>query len=121
MVGPRQGAPLRNYALQQNWFKRDSLKEGRGVRTWSRGRGSQRAMRAEKKSRGLLETKRKHGRGAGESVLLFVTNNLAHLTAAAGLGLSSGYVAEGGPGRGIACTVTFIPFCLIKNKELGRK
>lgn len=40
LAGPRQGVPLRNYAMQQLWCE-GYLEEGRGVRSWRRDRGRQ--------------------------------------------------------------------------------
>ena len=36
-----QGVPLRNYTMQQTWYKMDLLGEGRRVRNWGRDRGTQ--------------------------------------------------------------------------------
>lgn len=70
-MGPCQGVPPRNYAMQQLWYKEVYLGEGRGVRTWrSRGRrrhvdrqtDESRAMRAGK--RGQRRTWREGKRGS---------------------------------------------------------
>jgi hypothetical protein len=36
MAGPCPDVPLRNYAMQQTWFERGLLGEGRRVRAWER-------------------------------------------------------------------------------------
>lgn len=39
LVGPCPGAPLRNYAMKQIWYKRVYIGKGTGVRIWRKGRG----------------------------------------------------------------------------------
>jgi hypothetical protein len=44
--------PLSNDAMQQAWCERGLLGEGKGVRTWRRGRGTDRSRAMRVKKRG---------------------------------------------------------------------
>jgi hypothetical protein len=63
LAGLCQGVPLRNYTMQQICCKRGLLGEGRGIRTWGKGRGREREKEREREREREREGGREGGRG----------------------------------------------------------